>query len=122
MIYQKQFILEKKTKQLKLYKMKKAIFAVITACTIYSCGAYMRGMSGATKDNLIKTVSIEQNCPIENITIVEEVRRTGSATYALEACGKRVIYKQLGSVFMESSQADKLIESQKAGGLGFKGR
>lgn len=33
-----------------------------------------------------------------------------SATYALNVCRKRVIYKQAGIIFMESSKVDETVK------------
>ncbi|MCT3759649.1 MULTISPECIES: hypothetical protein [Elizabethkingia] len=77
----------------------------IAILSLTSCGAYIRGTTGATKGNLIKTVAIEQDCPENSIKIVNEVRRAGSATYSLDACGKKVVYKQVGFSFVEASKA-----------------
>jgi chaperonin cofactor prefoldin len=66
-------------------------------------------MFGTTEKNLIKTVSIEQDCPTENVKVIESLKGLHGATYSLEACGKKYVYKQVGSVFMESSKANKMI-------------
>lgn len=91
--------------------MKKIILlfgiVILTSCG----GAYMRTMFGTTEKTLIKTVAIEQNCDSKNIKIIEKVKGLHGATYALDACGKRVVYKQVGSVFMEKSEADKMLEN-----------
>lgn len=67
-------------------------------------------MSGTTESKLIKTVSVEQGCPVENVKVIDKVKTLGNATYSLDVCGKRVVYKQIGSVFMEGSKADNLIK------------
>lgn len=74
-----------------------------------SCGAYTRTVMGTTENTLLKTVAIEQNCQADNVKIIEKVKGFHGATYALDVCGKRVVYKQVGTVFMEASQADKLL-------------
>lgn len=75
-----------------------------------SCGSVNRTMSGTTESKLIKTVSVEQGCPVENVKVIDKVKTLGNATYSLDVCGKRVVYKQIGSVFMEGSKADNLIK------------
>lgn len=65
-------------------------------------------MFGTTENNLIKTVSIEQDCPEENIKVLDKIKGLHGATYSLDACGKRLVYKEVGSVFMEASKADKV--------------
>ena len=77
---------------------------------LLSCGSVTRTMFGTTEKNLIKTVSIEQNCEKEKIEILERIKGLHGATYALNACGERIVYKQVGSVFMESSKADKMVK------------
>lgn len=95
--------------------MKKKIinlFAVVVlSFTLLSCGGVLtRKIFGTTEKNLIETVSIEQNCPAENIKIMQSNKGLHGATYALDVCGKRVVYKQVGSVFMEASKADKMFK------------
>ncbi|MDV3950027.1 hypothetical protein CMT75_16040 [Elizabethkingia anophelis] len=77
----------------------------IAILSLTSCGAYVRSISGTTKGNLIKTVALEQGCPEDKVKIIDEVRASASATYYLDACGKKVIYKQQGFYFIEVSQA-----------------
>lgn len=90
--------------------MKKAILIILTSLFLFSCGAVNRTVFGTTEKTLIKTVSIEQNCPKENIKVVDKNKGLHGATYALDVCGKRIVYKQVGSVFMESTKADKMVE------------
>ena len=80
---------------------------------LFSCGAVNRTMFGTTEKTLIKTVSIEQNCPKENVKILDRNKGLHGATYALDVCGKRMVYKQVGSVFMEQSELDKTIKKVK---------
>jgi len=75
-----------------------------------SCGSIMRTASGATINNLKEQVSIEQGCDIDKIELLEKQQAAGNATYALDVCGKRMVYKQVGSVFMESGKADKMMD------------
>jgi hypothetical protein len=70
----------------------------------------MRTASGATINNLKEQVSIEQGCDIDKIELLEKQQAAGNATYALDVCGKRMVYKQVGSVFMESGKADKMMD------------
>lgn len=92
--------------------MKKLI-AFTLLLGIFSCGSVNRTIFGTTEKNLVKTISIEQNCSKENIKITNKIKGLHGATYSVEACGKRYVYKQVGSVFMESSKADKLVNSLK---------
>ena len=93
--------------------MKKIISIGVLSITFLSCGSVTRTISGATKSTLVKTVSIEQGCPIENVQVIESVQGFHGATYALDVCGKRMVYKQVGSVFMESTKADEMINNLK---------
>jgi hypothetical protein len=76
-------------------------------------GVTSRTVFGTTEKRLIQTVAIEQNCPQDSVKIIDKVKVAGHATYALDACGERKIYKQVGSVFMEASQAEKIIKTSK---------
>lgn len=91
--------------------MKHLFFAVTTAFVITSCGAISRGTTGTTESKLIKIVSVEQGCPVENIKIIDKVKGLGSGSYALEVCGKRMVYKQAGTTFMESSKMQAIMQS-----------
>jgi uncharacterized protein YcfL len=90
--------------------MKKVI-VLLSVLMLTSCGSASRTMFGTTEKNLINTVSIEQNCPAEKIEILQKEKGLHGATYALNVCGNRVVYKQIGSVFMESSKADATVKS-----------
>lgn len=89
--------------------MRKIFFLSIILLFV-SCGSMNRTLFGTTEKNLIKTVSIEQDCEQENIKIVDSNKGLHGATYALDVCGKRMVYKQIGSIFMEASKADKMVE------------
>ncbi len=92
--------------------MKKSIVFVmfVALFLLTSCGAYTRTMLGVTEKDLIETVSVEQGCPREKIKILSKIKKIGNATYSLDVCGKRVVYKQVGSVFMTAEKADKMIK------------
>ena len=90
--------------------MKKIIFISLLSVTLFSCGSVTRTVSGSTESKLLKTVSIEQNCPVGELKVVERVKGVGQATYAIEGCGKRFVYKQMGSIFMESSKEDSILQ------------
>jgi len=89
----------------------KKLFLVSAVLLLTSCGSVNRTLFGTTEKNLIKTVSIEQNCNQENIKVVDRNKGLHGATYALDVCGKRMVYKQVGSVFMEASKADEMVKS-----------
>lgn len=93
--------------------MKNLLLIGSLSIVLASCGSTTRTLSGATQTNLIKTVSIEQNCPKANVKVLDKVRGVGQATYSVEACGKTYVYKQIGSVFMEGSKADDITNSMK---------
>lgn len=88
----------------------KKIIVVLGLMSLISCGSATRTMFGTSEKTLINTVSIEQNCPKENIEILQKEKGLHGATYALNVCGNRVVYKQIGSVFMESSKAANYIK------------
>lgn len=87
--------------------MKKLLLIVTTSALVTSCGSLNRSMTGTTESKLIKTVSVEQGCSVENVKVLDKIRTAGNATYSLDACGKRFVYKQIGTVFMESSKAEE---------------
>jgi len=91
--------------------MKKSFLIGSLSIVLLNCGAVNRTAFGMTETKLIQTVSVEQGCPKEDIKILDKVKSTGNATYSLNVCGKRMVYKQVGSVFMESSKADNLVNS-----------
>lgn len=91
-------------------KFKQTSLTVVTSILLLSCGSMVRTFSGATEKNLVKQVSIEQGCPVDSIKIVDRQKSAGNATYALEGCGKRMVYSQVGSVFMESSKKDQMFK------------
>lgn len=87
----------------------KKIFILFLAIGITSCGALNRTVSGATINNLKEQVAIEQGCAEEDIELLDKQQAAGNATYALDVCGKRMVYKQVGSVFMEAAKADAMM-------------
>ncbi len=93
------------TTEFKHTVMKRTFLLLSSAVLLSSCGATMRTMSGATSNQLIKQVSVEQGCPKDEIKVLDKQQAAGNATYALDVCGKRMVYKQVGSVFMESSKS-----------------
>lgn len=93
--------------------MKKSLLILGVVISIFSCKSFVNSSQGATEGKLIKTVSIDRNCPVDSIKIIDRVKNMAHATYALEACGERVVYQQLGTAFMEKSQAEKTVEMFK---------
>ncbi|MCR9228553.1 MAG: hypothetical protein NXH90_14140 [Flavobacteriaceae bacterium] len=93
--------------------MKKTLSSLFMFFILVSCGSVNRTMFGTTEKNLLKTVSIEQGCDTENIEILEKLKGLHGATYALNVCGNRMVYKQVGSVFMEASKADETVKNLK---------
>lgn len=91
--------------------MKKLLFAVTTALTVTSCGAVSRSTTSTTETKLIKMVSVEQGCPVENIKVIDKVQGMGSGSYALDVCGKRMVYKKAGNTFMESNKMQIIMNS-----------
>ncbi len=92
-------------------KKKNIVLVLITGVIMLtSCGTLMRKTFGTTEEDLIKTVSLEQGCPKENIKILDKIQTLGNATYSLDVCGKKITYKQIGSVFMTAERADKILK------------
>ena len=91
--------------------MKKSFLIGSLSIVLLNCGAVNRTAFGTTENKLIQTVSVEQGCPKENIKILDKVKTLGNATYSLDVCGKRIVYKQIGSVLMEASKADNITNS-----------
>lgn len=80
--------------------MKKLSILLLTVFAI-SCGSLNRTMSGTTTSAVKKQASIEYDCPMENIKVLEKRQHAGNATYALDVCGTRRVYTQIGSVIQE---------------------
>ncbi|MEC4114619.1 hypothetical protein VSO92_10960 [Myroides pelagicus] len=78
--------------------MKNLFLFTLLAISITSCGGMLRGVAGSTQNALIKQVAVETGCPQENIKIVEMSRNAGAGTFALDVCGERKIYKQIGGL------------------------
>jgi hypothetical protein len=91
--------------------MKKSLI-ILSSFFIISCGSVNRKVFGNTEKDLIKQVSIETGCSSDKITVTEKIQNLGNATYALNVCGNRMVYKQIGSVFMKSEELDKLLNKK----------
>ncbi|MGP2571391.1 hypothetical protein ACT4R9_00055 [Ornithobacterium rhinotracheale] len=92
--------------------MKKVAF-ILGVVVLTSCNSFGRFMSGVSEFSLLKTVSVEKGCPLESVKIIDKVQTAGNATYRVNACGKEFVYKQVGSVFLEASEANKLLLEKK---------
>lgn len=90
--------------------MKKISILLISSIFITSCGGINRQVFGITEKDLIKQVSVETGCAQDKISITDKIKNFGNATYSLDVCGKKMVYKQVGSIFMTAEQADKLIK------------
>jgi len=53
--------------------MKKIIFISLLSVTLFSCGSVTRTVSGSTESKLLKTVSIEQNCPVGELRELDKL-------------------------------------------------
>lgn len=93
--------------------MKNSILFLSLFGALGSCASVVNSTQGSTEKKLIKTVSIDQNCPVDSIRITDKVKNMAHATYALEVCGKRMVYQQLGTAFMEKSKAEETVEMFK---------
>lgn len=56
---------------------------------------------GVSSSAVIKTVSIEKDCPKEKIKVLESTKGLGRGTYKVDACGKTYIYKVIGTTISE---------------------
>ncbi len=81
--------------------MKKILILILITTFLTSCGPVYKKI---TEKKLIKTVSIEQGCPVENIKIIDKVKVRRGGTYALDVCNKRLVYKKVRGTFIESSK------------------
>ena len=88
----------------KLFKVSIVLLGLIL---IVGC----RSMGKSGKGSLVKVVAIEQNCPVEKVKILESFNRAGGGYFKLDACGKIVNYRKIGSVFMEREAAQKMTDS-----------
>ncbi|MCL1691625.1 hypothetical protein CMT57_01565 [Elizabethkingia anophelis] len=93
--------------------MKKIVQISTLSLVLLNCGAINRNLFGATESDLIKTVAIDQGCPAENIKILESQKGAYGATYSLDVCGKKMIYKQWGTAFVEASKAEEAMKNMK---------
>lgn len=107
-VYTSNFIIIAKIQKQK--NMKKLIIIVCASTLLISCGAINRTISGNTIDDLKKQVSVETGCAVEKIVLIDKIQNLGNATYSLDVCGKRMVYKQIGSVFMKAEEVDKLLK------------
>ena len=80
--------------------MKKFILLGLLSISLVSCGL-VAGNTVGDRD-LKKQVSIEKDCPFENIEITDKHTDRGTGTYKVNACGETYIYKLTGTVFQES--------------------
>ncbi|HIC8924100.1 TPA: hypothetical protein ACW72V_001567 [Elizabethkingia anophelis] len=92
--------------------MKKTLLLLggVTTILLSSCAVSPIGQMGYSNEEVIKTVAIEQNCPKQDVKIIDKINRMGHATYSIEACGKHFVYKRVGSVLMESSKLNETVE------------
>jgi len=86
--------------------MKKTILVLLVTGFLTSCASIM----GYSEKDVIKTASVEQNCPISDVKVVDKIKRMGNSTYYLEVCGERKVYKTVGSVIMEAEKAEKMTK------------
>lgn len=78
---------------------------------LLSCGGFTRTISGTTKNDLLKQVAVENNCPRDNVTIIKKHNRAGGGTFLLDVCGKEMVYRQLGySIHKVSEDQDEVKE------------
>ncbi|MCQ4142005.1 hypothetical protein [Chryseobacterium sp. EO14] len=85
--------------------MKNLLLIGSLSIVLLSCEATAKATHGATESKLIKIVSVEQGCPVENIKIIDK----GRGSYALDVCGKRMVWKQAGTTFMEASKMQVIM-------------
>lgn len=88
---------------------KMLVLPIILLGLILAVGCRSMGKSG--KRSLVKVVAIEQDCPVENVKILESFNRAGGGYFKLEACGEIVNYRKFGSTFMERESAQKMVDS-----------
>ncbi len=77
-----------------MHIMKNFVLTVSVLALVSSCGAKLRQVNKLTEKDLKKIVSIEKDCPVENIKVLNKVRGAYHATYTLEVCGNKTIYRQ----------------------------
>lgn len=87
--------------------MKKFLLISLLSAISLSCEATAKATHGTTENKLIKIVSVEQGCPVGDIKVIDK----GRGSYALDVCGKRMVYRQAGSTFMESSKMQIIMNS-----------
>lgn len=85
----------------------KRLIILIVAITLTSCGASMKSTNESTTESLKQRVSYEQGCNTDKIEILSKQQVSGNTNYTLDVCGKRMVYIQSGSDFIESSKAQR---------------
>ena len=58
-------------------------------------------LMGATDTNLIKSVSFTSGCPIENVKIIDKLKKSSTFIYKVDVCGKTKFYQQFGATVVE---------------------
>ena len=71
--------------------------------SLYACGSGSNTSLRSSEDRLIATVSVTENCIVGNIKIEDIIERNNETLYRVRACGKRLVYKQVGSDFVKAN-------------------
>lgn len=119
--------------------LKNLLFIVILICSFISCSAPKRvyqkptyetldanikvktkfdtqsflESTDSTVDDMKKHVSVDIDCPIDKITVLQLSEQKGNAIYILDVCGTKMKYRRIGSVFYKDGE-DPLSKQKKS--------
>lgn len=60
--------------------------------------------TGATVQDLKNHVSVDTDCPIDKIVLLNLSEQLGNAIYVLDVCGTKMKYRRTGSVFFKDGE------------------
>lgn len=66
-------------------------------------------MTGATIKDMKNHVSVDNDCPIDKIILLQVSEQLGNAIYILDMCGERVKYRRVGSVFFKDGEKPAIL-------------
>ncbi|HCO67945.1 MAG TPA: hypothetical protein DIT04_09370 [Dysgonomonas sp.] len=92
-------------------KFKNLFFIVLLFSSFISCKS-QKAKSDSVLRNLTNQISVETGCPVNRIVLESQYRSDDgkmNETYAFDVCGKRMVYKRIGSVYLNSDDMGKLF-------------
>lgn len=92
-------------------KLKNLFFISLFFIIFISCKT-QQSKNDSVIRNLTNQISVETGCPVTDITLESQYRSDDgkqNETFAFSVCGKRMIYKKIGSVYLNSEEVNKLF-------------